>query len=88
MPDDRDHHARDRGQKVRLSEDIRRDINSDHPCCIPVGDAVGLLHELDQMKKSELEFRKLLDLERDKTFLLMKAFLGIQGIIEAVYEEP
>jgi len=42
-----DHHAADRGRPVRGPEVVRAYINADHPCCIPVGDAVAILAEMD-----------------------------------------
>jgi len=43
-----DHHAADRGRKVRTPDEIREHINADHPCCIGVGDACALLEALKQ----------------------------------------
>jgi len=45
-----DHHANDRGRGVRSPDEIREHINSDHPCCVPVGDAVGMLVELAALR--------------------------------------
>lgn len=44
-----DHHLKDRDRPPRDSRAIRNHIHSDHPCCIPVGDAVAILHELAQV---------------------------------------
>jgi hypothetical protein len=52
-----DHHARDRGRRSRTAKETREYINSDHPCCIPVGDACEVLVRLREVEAERDHFK-------------------------------
>lgn len=47
-----DHHAHDRGRKARTPDESVRFINSDHPCCLPIGDVCQITVALRSLREA------------------------------------
>jgi hypothetical protein len=57
-----DHHAADRGRQARTPEESVRFINSDHPCCLPIGDVCQItaaLRTLREASQREVDMQQM-----------------------------